>query len=181
MITKEVLEKLMFDHPDFRHPFQILGILDKNRMISPKDRSELNNLLSVFNEKAKIISVFGQVQLTAIIQPELKTRNKLPVIFIRGIHCSVLEISKTKLAYELRSTLNLKDYIPDAFVKKVIYIDSFNQSGDVYGEIFSEYLKNKWTLDDPFKVGVKALIPTTGTKLITNLVNNLYLDIKEKN
>lgn len=179
MITKDVLGKLMYNHPNFRSPFTILGILTKDRMISPKDRSELDNLLSVFDTNAKIISVFGQVQLTMIIQPEMKGKRQIPVILIRGIHCTITEMSKTAIIDELKETLNLKDYIPDAFVKKIIYIDSFDNT-DTYGMIFSEYTRNKWTMGDPFEVGTKALIKTTGLKLIQGLVDSLALDIRER-
>lgn len=178
MITKDVLGKLMYDHPNFRSPFTVLGILTKDRMISPKDRSELDNLLSVFDSNAKIISVFGQVQLTIIIQPVMRGKRQIPVILIRGIHCTITEMSKTAIIAELKETLNLKDYIPDAFVKKIIFIDSFDEK-DTYGFVLSEYMKNKWTLGDPFEVGTKALIETTGLKLIQGIVDSLALDIRQ--
>lgn len=180
MITRDVLGKLMYDNPNFRTPFTILGILTKNRMISPKDRSELSNLLSVFDSNAKIISVFGQVQLTMIIQPTMKGKRQIPVILVRGIHCTITEMSKTAIVAELKETLNLKDYIPDAFVKKIIYIDHFDNQ-NAYGEIISEYTRNRWTLGDPFEVGTKALITTTGLKIIQGLVDSLALDIREGN
>ena len=170
MITRDVLGKLMYDNPDFRTPFTVLGILTKNRMISPKDRSELSNLLSVFDH----------VQLTMIIQPIMKGKRQIPVILVRGIHCTITEMSKTAIVAELKETLNLKDYIPDAFVKKIIYIDHFDNQ-NAYGEIISEYTRNRWTLGDPFEVGTKALITTTGLKIIQGLVDSLALDIREGN
>ena len=151
METQLLIEALTFKYPEIRKPLLCLNILSEKRNFSPTYRPEFDNILNNFNE-IKIVSVIGIIQVTAIIGLRSPIK-KYPIILIKGNNSEYHKMTKTMISSLLIKFCSIKDFLPQPFVKKIIYIENFNDN-KCEGLVFSEFLKNKWTLEDPLKVPI---------------------------
>lgn len=169
MDTIELVEALLYKIPSIRLAFLGLNIMSLERKISASEHKEFLNIIKPFNNP-KIISVVGLIHTTMIIEP-IKNGKTYSVILINGYKSEIIEISKTKIYDILYKKLSLKDYLPEPFVKKIIYINSY--STELMGIVFSEYSKNMWTIDSPLK------LPITSSQKISgkNILNEIIIDL----
>lgn len=169
MDTIELIECLLYKIPNIRNAFLGLNIMSLERKISASEHSEFLNLIKPFNNP-KIISIIGLISTTMIIEP-VKNGKTYPVIIINGYKSEILDISKTKIYNTLYNQLSLKDYLPEPFVKKIIYIHSYSK--ELKGVIFSEYCKNMWTINSPLELPITSFQKISGK----NIINEIILDV----
>lgn len=177
--TKDIIESLIYRMPEIRKAFTGLGILSLERKISSINHPEFSNILKDFKkEHIKIISIVGLIQTTFIIEP-IKVGRLYPTIIISGNSTEITNLSKTGLLSTISKYLNIRDYLPAPFCRKIIYIENFLNvdinTNDIYleGVVFSELRTNYWTIDDPLK------LPTTSVQKISGraIINEIILDI----
>ena len=176
MITKHVVEHLLAKDTNYRELFQLLNVLNKKRLWGSSIHPELNNVLDNFTydnlNNIRVIMVCGIIQKIFIFDnnKEHRARRCLPVLIIHGNESYVANYSKTKAIAELNSVLTLKDFFPDPFSKKIIYINNLH---DIKPIVFSEYTKKEWTLEDPMILDVNKPTNTISSKII---IRNLLED-----
>lgn len=170
METKLILSSLIFNNKIYYEYLRALNIINENRMISSINRPEYNNILSSFynTNDIFIISIINYIQSTYIINKNFKNR-KLEFIKIIGENCEIGKKSKGTLIYEMHNMLNLKDFLPQSFCKKIIYFNIQNK--EEY--CFSEFEKNKWTLEDPLNIEINNYQKTTSKIILTNIFSDL--------
>lgn len=188
METVDIIEGILFKIPSIKIALSSLGFFYNGRTISATNRPEFNNILSNFNSP-KIISVVSITQLTMIIEPIFLDR-KIPVIIINGDSCEIKTMSKTLIQSTLYSHLNIKDFLPKPFVKKIIYISDYglkstnNNKCDINnlidykeevlsGVVFSEYTSGVWTIDDPLSLPVNNTQKIWPNAILFELMNDL--------
>lgn len=173
MKTNLIVETLLYNCPSIRRVFLNLNIMSLERKISAREHKEYNHLLENFKDSKniKIISVVGIVQTTMLISLE-KTSRVHDVIIIRGNDSEVTQMGKTKITRDLIINLYWKDFLPEPFVKKIIYIDEFN-SLETKGIVFSEVEKNIWTVDDPMNVEITNSRKISGKAIIKEIVDSV--------
>ena len=169
MESMELVEALIYKIPNLRKAFMGLDIMNLERKVSASPHPEFKNVLKPF-VNPKIVSIVGLTQLTALIEPT-KNGRTYPVILINGHSSSIVEFSKTKISDTLFHHLKWKDYLPAPFVKKVIYINNYDEK--LTGMVFSEYAPNKWTIDDPLQLPIRSK-QKVGGKVI---INEILMDI----
>lgn len=174
MDTIEILETLVFKIPKLRKVFIELDVINQSRNISPKDRKEFKNLLKDFNNP-KIIDVIGLTEVIMIIEP-IKIGKQYPVIIFEGYQCKIIKLSKSSIISYLRSSISIKDFLPDPLVRKIVYISDYEK--DVNGLIFSEYQKGFWTID---KNPLSLNVDTSQKCSIYNILIEILNDIEEQN
>ena len=175
MESSEVIETLLFNLPEIRKPFISLGVISRNRTYSSIDRPEYRSYISPFTSNAKIIGVYSTMNTVFIIERD-KDIAKFNVIKIKGPYTEIQTMSKTMLTNELVDALFIKEYLPQPFQNKIVVIDKFD-SQHVYGAVFSEFLKNEWTLEDPYDLNNTATIPKYSSR---SLLKSLVLSIWEE-
>ena len=169
MITTEIVEGLLFKYPEMRQMLIDLNIISEERRISSSEHPEYNHLLSLF-KKANVIAVIGVIQTTIFISQKKKGRI-FDVMIIKGNSTKITQMSKTLIIKTLVSLLNWKDYLPEPFVRKIVYINHYNEK-IVSGIVFSEFGKNTWTLEDPMFIDIKNFRSITGREIINEIVND---------
>ena len=171
MKTELIISSLIFKNKKYSEYFRALNILTNSRQVSSTNRPEYNNILEPFNdiENVVIVSAINFIQSTYIINKTLKNR-KLDIIKISGNNCVFLKLSKGGLISEINSSINIKDFLPESFCKKIIY---FNLEDENKTYCFSEFEKNKWTLEDPLNIEINNYQKTTSRVILTNIINNI--------
>lgn len=176
MDTIKLVESLIYKNPDIRKVMMALNIVNIDRKISPTNHSEFNNILKNF-ENPKIISCVGMIQLTVLIEPK-KINRTYPTIFINGYNSEIKNVGKTFLIKELNKYMNIKDFLPPAFIRKIIYIDNYkkkdnnNNENKIDGVVFSEYSKNLWTLGNPLDFEINNSLKTTPREILSEILND---------
>lgn len=168
MKTKDVIEALIYRHPDFRSVLQIMNVIGIERKISSSEHPELNNVLKNFNN-CSVVSTISSIQTIFIVDTSAGTV-KHPVIKIEGWNSEILSISKTGISAALNAGINIRDFLPQPFHRKVIYIPDFNLSK---GIVFSEYTKNVWTTGDPMVIPAENKLKAGAREIIDNVVLDL--------
>lgn len=164
METKDIIEALTYKIPDIRRPLQSLNIINDKRPISPTDRPEFDNSLIDF-KRPKIICSIGILQTVFIVEPNLVNR-RFPTIIISGKTSRITSISRSGLYERISQYMNISDFIPLPFSRKIILIDEYKDEN--IGMVISEHIRNNWTKEDPrslpiensFKSGCKGVIKT---------------------
>ena len=169
MDTIELMESLLYKIPSIREAFLGLNIMSLERKISASEHKEFLNIIKPFNNP-KIISVIGLVQTTMLIE-NVKHGKTYSVVLINGYKSEILDLSKTKIYDILYKQLSLKDYLPEPFVKKIIYIDDYSK--ELIGVVFSEYSKNMWTIDSPLELPITSSQKVSGKNIINEIIINL--------
>lgn len=169
MNTIEVCEHLLYKIPELRESFYNLGILSQGRNIQPKYHEEFEHILDKFSNP-KIVSVVGPIQVTYIIEPTDPIRRKYHTIEITGFNCKKMEISKSGFSTYFSSILNIRDFIPQPLVKKLIY---FKDPKQLEGIIFSEYETGKWTIGDPLEIIPKQIINASLKRIMAEIMDDL--------
>jgi hypothetical protein len=178
MQTEDVVSSFIYKDPSMRFAFEALDIVCPERPWTGKEHPELNNQLRWFI-KPKIITSIGILESTFIIQP-----NKVPnkrglwaVITIEGNYTRFDYLSKDVLYRTILRKLNIHDFVPASFSRKIVYINEYkpgenNIGGVVSGVVFSEYNVNRWTLDDPLKFDAKS-IKSSPTVILLKILDEL--------
>lgn len=172
METKEIVEALLYKMPELRVSLQNLNIITYQRPWNAAERPEFKNILKDFNNTG-IISIIGIVPVTYIIDKTPRSDNTFPVLVIEGYHSYVRYWSMNYIPGEMNEKINIKDFLPEPFHRKIIYIKDYNysptKSSNPIGIVFSEYSKNKWTTEDPMSLPIKNS-RKSGSSLILNAV-----------
>ena len=180
MKTKDVLETLIYNIPDLYAPMQILDIINKDRIISVKNHKEIENLIApiidyyvkdTVNNKPIIISAYSMTGVTYIVSKEQRRKKHLCVM-IYGPDTYIEWKSKSKILEDINAFMNLKDFMPNSFIRKIVYIKDYliNKSGTSSdGIVFSEYSGGYWTIGDPFSCDNDTSIKTTPKIILTNI------------
>lgn len=178
MKTKDVVEHLLFSDKHYSSLFNLIGVIDKNRMWGSSKHIELNNVLSNFEssnlEFVKVVMVCGIIQKIVIFDsnPDNRIKRCLPCIVIQGHESSIENWSKTKALTEFNSVLNLKDFLPKPFSRKIIYISNLKKIKPI---VFSEYTKNEWTLEDPMILATNKNTSKMSPKIIIKNILNDFI------
>lgn len=170
MNTLKIVESLIYKNPNIRKALMALNIINRDRIISPNNHLEFNNILKNFNNP-KIISCVGIIQLTIIIESK-KINRTYPTIFINGYNSEIKNVGKTYLIKELNRFMNVKDFLPQPLIRKIIYINNFSNDDNLEGVVFSEYSKNLWTLEDPLNFNIESSLKTTPKEILTEILND---------
>lgn len=171
MNSISVLEDLLYKHNDLRGCLNALGVINHDRQIESRNHLEFKNILRYFEkDDFLIVSIVNIIQVTYIISPENVRRKTKPVIKILGYNADINFMSKNLIIQDMNSILNLKDFLPPAFTRKIIYIPNFKNMDDSF--VFSEFRPNIWTLDDPMILPVTNFNECGGLTIISELMNN---------
>jgi hypothetical protein len=150
MQTLDIVEALIFRIPELRKVFDALDIISAKRMVSSARHPELENLLGIF-ERPAVVAVFGLVQMVVLVEP--KQQGKVyPAVVIKGDHASLVRWSRSTLCRELTGVLSANGFLPQPFVKKIVYISDWIHS-EMHGVVFS-HVGGKWIVDDPMVLPV---------------------------
>lgn len=171
MNTLELVEALLYKIPDIRNAFMSLNVMNLERKISASEHPEFRNIIKPFT-KPKIISVVGLTQITLLVEPTDSYRVH-PTIVINGHRSDILELSKTRMVDMLHRHLKLRDYLPEPFVKKIIYIDQYGSNG-LKGVVFSEFGLNRWTVDDPLQLPIVSQQKIGGKDILKEVLSSIF-------
>lgn len=176
--TSPVLEYMMEKYPKLHIAFRYLNIISvrEGRFMSANCHRELDPLLGMFNRDISLVSVVGNFMVTALIEiPDKCDKSRIhPIIYVIGDQCRVERHSWSLMVDELNSYINLNEFLPDPFCRKVIYLKNWDDI-NIDGFALSEVGKGLWTISDPMKLPLKNC-SKTGTK---EIINSIILDIKE--
>lgn len=162
MITKSVIEHLLYNNSDLRELFLNLGILydqsdtsKDNFRFNPnlvaKKHTELENLLKPFlfikeNDLA-IIMTISFIQSIFIINKN-KINRRYRILHITGNVTRCIELGKSSLSSEISAYFNTKDFLPPALLRKIIYFDNTKNSLNLNGIMFVEQNRNIWSIEN---------------------------------
>ena len=156
--------------------------MSDNRVINANRHQELDSLLDEFIDdeiiqnpsKIKFIVVSGNITVTAIIPMKEGTgKSRLhPIMYIMGNLTRIERQSWTLISSELVSYLQIKDFLPPPFCKKIVYIRDWGENF-MKGAAFSEVGRNVWTIDDPTKLPIKNTMKCTARIIIANIISDL--------
>lgn len=162
--TVSILEGLLYENKDLKYPLQILDIISIKNVIQPIQKKHLSSILSDFTPPFYFISIASTLYTTALISinPGAGGWNKIPILFISGQFCYKKYLSPSELFEDLYENMKFKDFFPEPFMRKIIFIDGWNKK-ECYGVCLSEvYQKGRkiyWTVNNFDELPVKETKP----------------------
>lgn len=183
--TFDILGLMLYKIPKLHILLQYLNIVspEDGRFISTNNSIELSPLISDFvtedilsdPNKIKTIVVVGHLFTIALIPMEKGEGNKRihPIMYITGENIRIEQQSWSLINSELNDLINIKDFLPNPFCRKIIYISSWTQ--ELKGVMFSEVGMNIWTINDPTDLPLKNTMKS-GSK---EIIRNILLDLRE--
>jgi hypothetical protein len=175
MDTKRVIECMLYlnsSNTYFYNSFKVCHIIDDNRNWNAVKHIELENILNDY-KSPNILCIINNVITCFIIQSYSKRLYR--VIQIIGNDCQFFTISKSKISSLCHKAINIKDFIPQCFNKSILWIP-FQNTKDKYIDLimFTEYIKNKWTIDlDLGNIIPKTSLNTTENVIIKNILSEI--------
>lgn len=198
MQTKPIVESLLFysDHPEYmRESLRLARVINgTDRNWHAKEHPELRIHLSHFTRPSILVTI-GLIISVFVITQNPNNKRVLDVVIIQGKHSVISEMSRTKLVLEASSSLNIKDYMPVASLKQIIWIpfkekehvqissesvdeailNSAYEPG-VHPEaiVFTESIRGEWMLD----IDISSPDPQYSTKTTQReILNNIVKEV----
>lgn len=197
METKNIIEALLatsLDKDHIRKALRLCRIInDKDRNWHAKVRPELDSYMSTFTNPSIICTIDSLI--TVFIISSEKAGRLYRVLTITGHNTKYETISKSKISSEIVRSLNIKDFIPDSYMKQVIYIPRSKINYDCEKEnmeesllkdisegsdenigfyLFTEIKKNEWTIDKNItSLNLKNKTQTNAKQIIKNILSEI--------
>lgn len=200
MNSKPIVESLMYYTNNQEHmvlSLKLARVLNDKRPWTPKENTELRPHLSSFKEPSVLI-VIGLIISVFVISKSKDNKRLFDVVNIEGHSSSIQEMGKSKLVKEANKALNTKDYMPQGYLKHIIWIPYFEKeyndttSSDIEIDtlnmfkndnisedlekvlMFTEHINKEWTIDKNIAIPNPSMnMKTTQREILNKIVKEL--------
>lgn len=198
MQTKPIVESLLFysDHPEYiRESLRLARVINRtDRNWHAKEHPEFRVHLSHFTSPSILVTI-GLIISVFVITQSPNNKRVLDVVVIQGKHSVISEMSRTKLILEANASLSIKDYMPVASLKQIIWIpfkekEHLQVSSESVDEailnrvhepgvhpeaiIFTESVRGEWMLDiDISSPDPQYSTKTTQREILSNIIKEV--------
>lgn len=174
MLTKDIIEGLLYVNPSLYLPLYSLNVISDDRVVSPKQHPEYEKFLSQFTSPIFFTTINLTEQVLIVQINKEGKRSKTAVLIINGNNTEFQMKTKEFIYRQLTYHLIAKDFLPEAFCRKLVCITDYS-NGELDGICLSEYKKNAWTFDDPMKIELNKKVKiAAGKELCRSVVNEIF-------
>ena len=169
MTTKDVVEGLLYVCPKAAVPLWVANVISDERFWGAVEHKELT-FMRYFLDPRFLIIVESQIHVYIIGDPVAK--NAYNIINIEGFHVDHFVISKQQLREEIKSAVSEPRFLPDAYVKRIIFM----HDQDLY--VFNRFDDKKLLSKTQWTIGTD--IYDANAKGYSISINDLFREIEDE-
>lgn len=174
MLSKPIIEALLFKIPNIKVPLTNLGVINNERMYGSAEHKELKNIMRYFDDDLMIAAVYSSKMIIVVYSMKMGVYRKMPILYIEGQNARLeLETKRQSSRYLLNRLQWEKEYIPRGTVKRIVFVNKFD-SENIYGNIYTEWLFGSWTDNSGLKLNETKPFKLKMDEKIDEFIDPMY-------